>query len=110
MNGLVLSLHIGGSGAVVGSGALTPPTLAPVLTASVGFGQTNIDLDWTASNKTDSPGFGYNLYYSTDGDIFSFSSIVGAIAIFFASINIFGGFMVTQRMLDMFKKKEKNKQ
>ena len=45
-----------------------------------------------------------------DGDIFSFSSILGAIAIFFASINIFGGFMVTQRMLDMFKKKEKNKQ
>jgi NAD(P) transhydrogenase subunit alpha len=45
-----------------------------------------------------------------DEDIFSFSSILGAIAIFFASINIFGGFMVTQRMLDMFKKKEKNKQ
>ena len=44
-----------------------------------------------------------------DGNIFSLSSILGAIAIFFASINIFGGFIVTQRMLDMFKKKEKNK-
>jgi len=44
-----------------------------------------------------------------DGNIFSLSTILGAIAIFFASINIFGGFMVTQRMLDMFKKKEKNK-
>ena len=44
-----------------------------------------------------------------DGNIFSLSSILGAIAIFFASINIFGGFMVTQRMPDMFKKKEKNK-
>ena len=44
-----------------------------------------------------------------DGNIISLSSILGAIAIFFASINIFGGFMVTQRMLDMFKKKEKNK-
>lgn len=44
-----------------------------------------------------------------EGDIFSLSSILGAIAIFFASINIFGGFMVTQRMLDMFKKKDKNK-
>ena len=43
------------------------------------------------------------------GNIFSLSSILGAIAIFFASINIFGGFMVTQRMLDMFKKKDKNK-
>ena len=45
-----------------------------------------------------------------DGDFLSCSSILGAIAIFFASINIFGGFMVTQRMLDMFKKKDKNKQ
>jgi NAD(P) transhydrogenase subunit alpha len=44
-----------------------------------------------------------------DGNIFSLSSILGAIAIFFASINIFGGFMVTQRMLDMFKMKDKNK-
>jgi len=44
-----------------------------------------------------------------DGNIFSLSSILGTIAIFFASINIFGGFMVTQRMLDMFKKKDKNK-
>jgi NAD(P) transhydrogenase subunit alpha len=35
---------------------------------------------------------------------------LGAFAIFFASINIFGGFFVTQRMLEMFKKKEvKNK-
>ena len=42
-----------------------------------------------------------------DGNIFSLSSILGGIAIFFASINIFGGFMVTQRMLDMFKKKDK---
>ena len=42
-----------------------------------------------------------------DGNIFSLSSILGAIAIFFASINIFGGFIVTQRMLDMFKKKDK---
>jgi NAD(P) transhydrogenase subunit alpha len=42
-----------------------------------------------------------------DGNIFSLSSIFGTIAIFFASINIFGGFMVTQRMLDMFKKKSK---
>jgi len=42
-----------------------------------------------------------------DGNIFSLSSILGTIAIFFASINILGGFMVTQRMLDMFKKKSK---
>lgn len=31
--------------------------------------------------------------------------ILGSIAIFIASVNIFGGFIVTQRMLRMFKKK-----
>lgn len=33
------------------------------------------------------------------------ASIVGLIAVFLASINIFGGFMVTTRMLQMFKKR-----
>lgn len=36
-----------------------------------------------------------------------FSSAMGAIAIVLASVNIFGGFLVTQRMLAMYKKKEK---
>ena len=36
-----------------------------------------------------------------------FSRIVGTIAIILASVNIFGGFLVTQRMLAMYKKKEK---
>ncbi|WP_047248090.1 proton-translocating transhydrogenase family protein [Chromobacterium subtsugae] len=35
------------------------------------------------------------------------TSVLGAVAIFLASINIFGGFLVTQRMLDMFKKKNR---
>ncbi len=35
------------------------------------------------------------------------SKILGFIAITLASINIFGGFIVTQRMLGMFKKKTK---
>mgnify|MGYP000558656621 CR=1 FL=1 len=34
-------------------------------------------------------------------------SILGAIAVFLASINIFGGFAVTSRMLEMFKPKKK---
>lgn len=34
------------------------------------------------------------------------SSIVAALAVILASINIFGGFMVSQRMLMMFKKKK----
>lgn len=38
---------------------------------------------------------------------FGFSHILGFVAVTLASINIFGGFMVTQRMLEMFKKKEK---
>lgn len=32
---------------------------------------------------------------------------LGALAVFLASINIFGGFLVTERMLEMFKKKKK---
>ena len=42
-----------------------------------------------------------------DGEVYSLTSILGVIAIFLASINIFGGFMVTRRMLEMFKKKSK---
>ena len=40
-----------------------------------------------------------------DDNQISISSILGAIAIFLAAMNIFGGFLVTQRMLAMFKKK-----
>lgn len=35
-----------------------------------------------------------------------FTSFIGFIAVILASINIFGGFVVTQRMLAMFKKKK----
>ena len=37
------------------------------------------------------------------------SKILGLIAVVLASINIFGGFIVTYRMLSMFKKKTKRK-
>ena len=37
----------------------------------------------------------------------SFSKVMGFIAVALASVNIFGGFIVTQRMLAMFKKKER---
>ena len=40
------------------------------------------------------------------GDM-SFSKIMGFVAVTLASLNIFGGFIVTQRMLQMFKKKQK---
>jgi NAD(P) transhydrogenase subunit alpha len=35
------------------------------------------------------------------------SKILGVIAIALAAVNIFGGFLVTQRMLAMYKKKQK---
>ena len=38
---------------------------------------------------------------------FDFSKIMGFLAVILASVNIFGGFIVTQRMLAMFKKKVK---
>tara|TARA_Y100001970_G_C14015162_1_gene740560 strand:- start:183 stop:506 length:324 start_codon:yes stop_codon:yes gene_type:complete len=40
---------------------------------------------------------------------FNISKIFGIIAVILASINIFGGFIVTYRMLSMFKKKPKIK-
>ena len=42
-------------------------------------------------------------------NIFEISNIFGFLAIIFAAVNIFGGFLVTQRMLRMYKKKKKNK-
>jgi len=39
--------------------------------------------------------------------IFGFSEVMGFLGVMLASVNIFGGFIVTQRMLAMFKKKPK---
>jgi NAD(P) transhydrogenase subunit alpha len=36
----------------------------------------------------------------------TFTDVLGFLAVLLASINIFGGFVVTQRMLAMFKKKK----
>lgn len=41
------------------------------------------------------------------GQMFDFSKIMGFIAVTLCAINIFGGFIVTNRMLSMFKKKGK---
>ena len=45
----------------------------------------------------------------SDGEVFSSLSIYGFLAIILAAVNIFGGFLVTQRMLAMYKKKKKDK-
>ena len=42
-------------------------------------------------------------------NIFEISNIFGFLAIVLAAVNIFGGFLVTQRMLAMYIKKKKDK-
>jgi hypothetical protein len=49
-----------------GSGTLTPPTVAPVLTVDADPGSSVALLEWTASNKSGSAGFGYNVYRGTN--------------------------------------------
>ena len=39
--------------------------------------------------------------------VFETSNIFGFLAIILAAVNIFGGFLVTQRMLQMYKKRKK---
>jgi NAD/NADP transhydrogenase alpha subunit len=41
---------------------------------------------------------------STEGAL---GKALGTLAVALAAVNVFGGFLVTQRMLDMFKKKDK---
>ena len=48
-------------------------------------------------------------FSSAEGTSITFSNILGFAAVILAAINIFGGFLVTQRMLQMYKKKEKKK-
>ena len=40
-------------------------------------------------------------------EVFDFSKIMGVFAVTLACVNIFGGFIVTQRMLQMFRKGKK---
>jgi len=43
----------------------------------------------------------------TDVSKFSVELVLGILAIIFATLNVVGGFVVTDRMLEMFKKKNK---
>ena len=43
----------------------------------------------------------------SSNNIFDISNFFGFLAIILAAVNIFGGFLVTQRMLQMYKKKRK---
>lgn len=40
---------------------------------------------------------------------FSFTLVIGILALIFATLNVVGGFAVTDRMLEMFKKKKSKK-
>jgi len=40
---------------------------------------------------------------------FNLRLVLGILAVFFATLNVAGGFVVTDRMLDMFKKKKNKK-
>lgn len=62
MNGVFLALTLGRPSSKVGEGALTPPTVAPVLSVSADFGSSTANLSWTASDKTTSDGFAYLLF------------------------------------------------
>ena len=39
----------------------------------------------------------------------TFGQVMGFLAVTLAAVNVFGGFLVTKRMLEMFKKKDKTK-
>ena len=68
----------------------------------------NIFAYFSDIQKTKIPDFVAGLSGNSDS-IFNTSSIFGFLAIALAAINIFGGFLVTQRMLAMYKKKTKDK-
>jgi len=50
---------------------------------------------------------GIILLGSTDLNTLSLNLILGIFAVIFATLNVVGGFVVTDRMLEMFKKKKK---
>ncbi len=60
----MMSLALGASlpADAFASAELTPPTVAPVLTADIAPGEYSTFLEWTASNKTGSAGFQYVVY------------------------------------------------
>ena len=47
------------------------------------------------------------LIRSTDSENY-FTLVIASVALFIGSINVFGGFFVTNRMLEMFNKNKKN--
>lgn len=65
-----LPLTGAGKGAA-GTGTLTPPSVPPVLTVTAELGSQIANLQWTASNKSGTPGFGYKIELDIDGGGYS---------------------------------------
>lgn len=53
---------------------LTPPSLAPVLSVTADLGSYVANLTWTASNKTGSTGFGYEVWGRIESGSFALLS------------------------------------
>jgi hypothetical protein len=59
------------------NGIPQPPSFAPVLVVSADFGSYIANLDWTASNRTASAGFAYQIWVSLDGGDYALAASVG---------------------------------
>lgn len=68
---LFSKLLLGFAGGPSNVAPLTPPTLAPVLVVTASLGSYMANLEWMASNKTGSAGFGYRIYHQKDGGGYS---------------------------------------
>jgi NAD(P) transhydrogenase subunit alpha len=95
MSGLIFNLFIFVLASFVGFELISkvPPTLhTPLMSGANAISGITIIGALVIAGQTGSPT----------------AQIIGFAAIVFATINVVGGFMVTDRMLEMFKKKEKN--
>lgn len=94
MSGLIFNLFIFVLASFVGFELISkvPPTLhTPLMSGANAISGITIIGAVVIAGQTDS----------------AYAQWIGLAAIIFATINVVGGFMVTDRMLEMFKKKEK---
>lgn len=99
---LLLEIYVFVLAVFVGFEVITkvPPTLhTPLMSGSNAISGITIVGALIAAGSTD-------LRLSTLFGDLNISAVLGFIAIVFATINVVGGFMVTDRMLKMFKRKE----
>lgn len=59
------------------NGIPQPPSVAPVLVVSADLGSYVANLEWTASNRTGSAGFAYQIWVSLDGGDYALATSVG---------------------------------